>query len=102
MVLFACGIINLNCGNHPDKNQKLVNSDSLNVLEKAKVISIAEDIAIKKYGAIIKGELPLKAQLIGDSIWIVEGSLPKGSDGGTVYIELRRSDHKIVRITHSK
>lgn len=49
-------------------------------------------IAFREYGNLIKNELPLKAQLAGDSVWVVQGTNPENSDGGTVYMELMTGD----------
>jgi NTF2 fold immunity protein len=85
-----------NCSNQPHS------SESNESLEIKKVLKRAEEIAFKEYGSIIRKELPLRARLAGDSIWIVEGTLPKGAEGGTVYIELSRTSHQLLKITHYK
>lgn len=71
-------------------------------LELKKVLKLAEEIAFKEYGNSISKELPLRARLADDSIWIVEGTLPKGAEGGTVYIELSRTSLQLLKITHYK
>lgn len=102
IILVVCGFINLSCKHRPKKEQQAEYSKSNEDLEKEKVLKIAEKIAFKEYGNIIKSELPLKAQLVGDSIWVIEGTLAKGADGGTVYLELRKGDNKLLKITHYK
>lgn len=77
-------------------------SKTAEALEKEKVLKFSEGIAFREYGNVIKNELPLKAQLFGDSIWIIQGTLPGRADGGTVYIELSKSDYKLLKITHYK
>lgn len=70
--------------------------------EKEKLLMAAEEIAEREYGSMIKDELPLRAQLIGDSVWVVQGTLAKGTDGGAVYMVLRKGDNKLLKITHYK
>jgi hypothetical protein len=65
-------------------------------------IKIAEAIWLPIYGDIIYKEMPFVAKLKNDSIWIVEGSLDDGKSGGTAYIEIRKDDCKIIKVTHGK
>jgi len=102
IVLLGCVLLSLNCSNPTKKEQSTESPKTGEDLEKEKVLKIAEEIAFKEYGNVIKNELPLKARLVGDSVWIIEGTLPQGADGGTVYIELRKGDNKLLRITHYK
>ena len=102
VAVLVCGLVSLCCTHRTKKNQETESSTSNKDLEKEKAIKLAEEIALKEYGTIIKNELPLKARLIGDSVWIVKGTLRKGADGGTVYIELRKIDNKLLKITHYK
>jgi hypothetical protein len=101
ILLLVCGL-NLNCSNPTKKEPSTEAPKTGEDLEKEKVLMVAEEIAFKEYGNVIKNELPLKAQLVGDSIWIIEGTLVKGADGGTVYIELSKSDYRLLKITHYK
>jgi len=69
---------------------------------KLTAISIAEAIWLPIYGDEIEQKKPFVARLQGDTIWIIEGSLPKGTLGGVPYIEIRKSDCKILKVTHGK
>lgn len=103
IVLLGYGFLSLNCNNPTKKDQPTSSSPkTAEDLEKEKVLKVAEEIAFKEYGNVIKNELPLKARLVGDSVWVIEGTLPQGADGGAVYIELGRTDHKLLKITHYK
>ncbi|RFM27668.1 NTF2 fold immunity protein [Deminuibacter soli] len=102
IILLGCTLAIANCNNPSNRNQPIESPKTAEALEKEKVIKIAEEIAFKEYGDEIKNELPLKAQLFGDSMWIIQGTLPEGADGGTVYIELSKSDHRLLKITHYK
>jgi hypothetical protein len=63
---------------------------------------IAEAIWLPIYGSSIMDERPYKAKIVGDSVWIVEGTLQAGKYGGTAYIEIRMNDCKILNVTHGK
>jgi hypothetical protein len=63
---------------------------------------IAEAVWLPIYGEDISQKKPFRAELIGDSIWAVAGSLPNDMIGGVPYIEIQKSDGKILGIGHSK
>jgi NTF2 fold immunity protein len=63
---------------------------------------IAEAILLPIYGDEVLNEKPYKVRLVGDSLWIVEGTLNQSMLGGVAYIEIRKSDCKIVKVTHGK
>jgi hypothetical protein len=71
------------------------------VSEKDEVLKLQKILRSKNMD-VIKQELPLVARLVGNSVLIVEGTLPERAVGGTVYIELRRYDHKLLKLTHYK
>ena len=62
---------------------------------------ITEAIWHPIYGNNINQQKPFTATL-QDSIWIVQGTLPTGTKGGTAYIEIRKKDCKILKLTHGK
>ena len=47
----------------------------------------------------IRGEAPYHARL-RDSIWTVEGSLPRGYVGGVAVAEIAKRDGRILRVSH--
>jgi hypothetical protein len=98
LFFYAC-----NC-KHFQKNTSASKYDSASVeLEKDTIIKIAQDAAVKLYGYnIIQNELPLMAKLKNDSIWVITGTLAKGVNGGTVYVEILRKEKKVVTLTHYK
>jgi NTF2 fold immunity protein len=49
----------------------------------------------------LQRQRPFSAVLI-DGTWHVQGSLPKGYNGGTAIAEISRSDGKILRVSHGK
>lgn len=101
MIFIYC-LACLSCNNPAEKHQPVDSSHTAKTSEEEKVLKKAEEIAFKEYGEVIKNELPLKARLVGDSVWVIEGTLPQGADGGTVYIELSKSDNRVLKITHYK
>lgn len=69
---------------------------------KAKAIRLAKIVWIPIYGRrLINKEAPFKATLVNDSIWQVVGTL-HSKKGGTAYIELQKSDGKVLKVTHYK
>jgi hypothetical protein len=65
-------------------------------------IEVSKAILIPIYGDQIKEQMPFKADLIGDSVWIVKGTQKKIALAGVAYIEIRKSDCKILKVTHGK
>ncbi|NIP42110.1 MAG: hypothetical protein GWO41_01380 [candidate division Zixibacteria bacterium] len=62
---------------------------------------IAEAVWIPIYGESIHDEKPLKAKLMDDSTWMVHGNFGDDySEGGVAYAKIRKSDGKIICITH--
>lgn len=100
--MILLGLCLLNCNDSAKKKNTTELPKTSEDVEREKVLKIGEEIAFKEYGDVIKNELPLKAKLVGDSVWIIEGTLAKGADGGTVYIEIRRGDNELLKITHYK
>jgi hypothetical protein len=49
----------------------------------------------------IRDEAPYRARL-RDSIWTVEGSLPRGEVGGLAVAEIAKRDGRILRVSHGK
>ena len=69
---------------------------------KVKAISIAEEEWVKQFGDEIKDLKPFTAKMKNDSIWVIEGSLPEGFDGGVPYAEINANSCVIISISHSK
>ncbi len=64
-------------------------------------MKIAEAVWLPIYGEKILKYKPFKATLKDNKVWIVTGTLNKGL-GGTPYIEIQKSDCKILKVTHGK
>ncbi len=69
-------------------------------------IKIAEAIWQPLYGTMINvnDEKPFKAELRDGQIWIVQGTSEYKSDyrGGVAYIEIQKSDCKILKVGHGR
>ncbi len=89
------------------KNSELSDTDLYSleddyVPDEETAIKIAEVVWLNIYGERIYRERPFKASLLGDTLWVIEGTLEEGRDGGTVYAKIRKSDCQILKITHTK
>lgn len=69
---------------------------------KASAIKIAEIVWLNVYGSQIYDDKPFIATLKDRKVWIVEGTLAKNKLGGVPYIEIQKSDGKILKVSHSK
>ena len=74
-------------------------------------IKIAEAVWLTIYGKEIYGERPFKAILVGDSAWLVCGSLPPAKKikggvritlGGVAICRIRKKDAAILQVIHGK
>ncbi len=63
---------------------------------------IAEVVWLSVYGNSIYEKKPFRVELLGDSLWVVVGSLPANMLGGVPYIEIQKKDCKILGIGHGK
>jgi hypothetical protein len=71
------------------------------VPNKETAVKIAEAIWLPIYGSKIYNYTPFIAELKNDNIWIVRGTL-KTEKGGVPYIEIQKSDCKILKVIHGK
>ncbi|WP_052732488.1 YbbC/YhhH family protein [Hymenobacter terrenus] len=72
------------------------------VPDAATAIRIAEAVWLPIYGKKVLTEKPYTARLIGKGVWVVEGSLREGRDGGVAYIEISKRDGRILEVIHGK
>ncbi len=64
-------------------------------------IKIAEAIWLPIYGEKVLRYKPYKATLKDGKLWVVRGTIGKGL-GGVPYIEIQKSDCKVLKVTHGK
>lgn len=65
-------------------------------------IKVAEAIWVPIYGTQVLNKKPYEAELKGDTVWVIQGTLPETDLGGVPYIEIRKSDCKILKVSHGK
>lgn len=80
-------------------NERVMNRDYVPDAETA--VKVAEAIWLPIYGGKIYDNKPFVATLKDSSVWIVEGTL-KSTKGGVPYIEIQKSDCKILKVFHGK
>jgi hypothetical protein len=101
IILAFCSCLCQGCLSQTDK-QNLYDPQNGVVQNSETAKKIAEAIWIPLYGKSVIDEKPYSTTLIGDSLWVVKGSLKKGYLGGTAYIEIRKSDCKVLKVFHGK
>jgi hypothetical protein len=62
---------------------------------------IAEAVWLQIYGEKIYEEKPFNTTLKDGKVWIVRGSL-NAELGGVAYIEIQKSNGRILKVTHGK
>ena len=99
-------LLAITCTTCSTKNLKTVDSIDLDgsvipvngrVPDEETAIRIAEAVWLPIYGS-----KPFKARLVNESIWVVNGTLPKGYVGGTPYAEISKSDGNILKVSHGR
>ena len=83
------------------KNQSAYIPKSGFVPNKTTAIKIAEAIWLPIYGERIYKKKPYTVKL-ENGVWIIEGTLPRNSKGGVPYIEIQKTDGKILKVMHGK
>lgn len=105
LVLFSCFsaiMLGLMFWSFTMKFQKLYDPELDGfVPNEATAIKIAEAIWLPVFGDEISNYKPYQAQLKDGKVWVVRGKLISGL-GGVPYIEIQKSDCKILKISHGK
>jgi hypothetical protein len=83
------------------KNQSGYVPKSGFVPNKTTAIKIAEAIWLPIYGERIYRK-KLYTVKLENGIWIIEGTLPPNSKGGVPYIEIQKTDGKVLKVMHGK
>jgi len=70
----------------------------------ASASKVAEIVWLNVYGTEINDEKPFIVKLKDGKVWIVEGTFNGGKHalGGVAYIEIQKSDGKILKVIHGK
>ena len=86
-----------------EKSQhNVIDNKTLTIKDSLTAINTADPILYKIYGKenIIK-QRPYRIHFV-DSCWVLSGTLPKNSLGGTFQITLDARNSNVIRITHEK
>ena len=106
MRIFFAVVLFLSCGSPIAAQRLSLLSQELPpnyVPDAATARCIAEAVWLPIYGENVYQNRPYTAVLVADSVWRVEGTLPKGcTKGGVPYIEIRKSDGRIIVVDHGK
>lgn len=82
------------------QNGNIIGTKSI-VPDEITAIRISEAIFTAIYGYDIYESRPYTIEC-KNGIWIIEGTMPKKAKGGVPYIEIQKSDGKILKLTHGK
>ncbi len=93
----------LQCTRSDQKNEQNTDIQKNGLVSNDEIAKkIAETIWVPIYGQSVVKEKPYKATLIGDSLWVVEGTSAKEDCGGVARIEIRKKDCKVLKVIHDK
>ena len=65
-------------------------------------VQIAQILFVRVYGEKALKKKPFIATLKNGRIWVIEGSIDEGVDGGVPHIEIQKSDGRIINLYHYK
>ena len=87
-----------------DYIQRFPSDRKTDTIESAKMAKVeAEKIWIEIYGKQVKNEKPYNVFYDDkNGVWLINGSLPKGWDGGVAYILIRKHDGRVLAVWHGK
>jgi hypothetical protein len=112
--LFICAavaLIVLNCGKEPQAAGLFLREyltawtfipDRGCIPDSATAIRVAEAVWYSVYSNSIEDKRPFRAELFGDTLWVVAGSLPEGWEGGVPYLKILKKDGRILGMGHGK
>ncbi len=72
------------------------------VPDSATAVQLAQIFFIRVYGEKVLKKKPFIATLKNGKIWVVDGTLENGMDGGVPHIEIQKSDGKVLELYHGK
>ncbi len=78
-------------------------SNRIYVPDEETAIKIAEAIWLPIYGEEVLESKPFVAKLVGDTVWLVKGTLPEPYEvGGVPHIKIRKVDARVTDVYHTK
>ena len=85
-----------------ESQHNVINNKSVLIKDSLTAINVAEPILFSIYGKEnIESEKPYETYLI-DNYWVIAGTLPEDSLGGTFLIIIDSRNSKVLKITHGK
>lgn len=85
-----------------ETQHNVIDNRSLLIKDSSTAIKVAEPILFGIYGKEnIESEKPYETYLI-NNFWVITGTLPKESSGGTFLIIIDARNSKVLKITHGK
>jgi hypothetical protein len=104
-VIFSFSLLSVDSQSKNENHHKFYDRKEGFVSDKETAEKIAEIILLNIYGEGIKSQKPFIVKLKDNKIWIIQGSWNsknRNSKGGVVYLEIQKSDGKILKVTHGK
>lgn len=89
------------CNTHNETHASWKPEDGY-ISNESSAIKLAEIVWLNVYGSDINNDKPFKAKLKDGKVWIVEGTLNSNGFGGVPYIEIQKSDGRILKVIHGK
>jgi hypothetical protein len=83
-------------------SNKMIKEDESFVPNEETAIKVAEAVWLPIFGNEIYDNRPFVAKLLNSRIWLVQGTTVKTQFGGVPYIEIQKSDCKVLRVYHDK
>ena len=85
-----------------ESQHNVINNKSVLIKDSSTAINVAEPILFSIYGREnIESEKPYETYLI-DNYWVIAGTLPEDSSGGTFLIIIDARNSQVLKITHGK
>jgi hypothetical protein len=85
-----------------ESQHNVINNKSVLIKDSSTAINVAEPILFSIYGREnIESEKPYETYLI-DNYWVIAGTLPEDSKGGTFLIIIDARNSQVLKITHGK
>lgn len=85
-----------------ESQHNVINNKSVLIKDSSTAIKVAEPILFSIYGKEnIESEKPYETYLI-NNYWVIAGTLPENSNGGSFLIIIDARNSKVLKITHVK
>jgi hypothetical protein len=85
-----------------ESQHNVINNKSVLIKDSSTAIKVAEPILFSIYGKEnIESKKPYETYLI-NNYWVIAGTLPEESTGGTFLIIIDARNSKVLKITHGK